>query len=215
MTAGQNPVQKKLFITGDGNCGKTSLLRAALHGPLQPKIQTADVIVGLQNNEPFERVPGTYEYFVSVEKAKDILVRLIVWDSAGSFESHRLDPLQYLQNHVFLIGFSIDSPASLENVEWKWKPEAAHHCPGVPIILVGLKKDLRDTHIPLKRKGKRTASYVTKSQGEAVARTIGAYNYIECSCLTGEGVRDVFKAAAMATLKETHKGGANQCCVIV
>lgn len=56
---------------------------------------------------------------MSVEKAKDILVRLIVWDSAGSFESHRLDPLQYLQNHVFLIGFSIDSPASLENVEWK------------------------------------------------------------------------------------------------
>ena len=37
----------------------------------------------------------------------------------------------------------VDSPDSLENVETKWVGEIADNCPGVKLVLVALKCDLR------------------------------------------------------------------------
>ena len=50
---------------------------------------------------------------------------------------------KYLQD-VFLVCFSVNSYASLQNVQEKWIPEVSHHCPDTPIILVGTKSDLRE-----------------------------------------------------------------------
>ena len=45
---------------------------------------------------------------------------------------------------MFLVCFSVTDQVSLDNVDSKWIPEVSHHCPGVPIILVGTKADLRE-----------------------------------------------------------------------
>jgi Ras-related C3 botulinum toxin substrate 1 len=45
---------------------------------------------------------------------------------------------------IFLVTFSLISPTSFENVRAKWYPEIRHHCPLVPIMLVGTKQDLRE-----------------------------------------------------------------------
>lgn len=62
-----------------------------------------------------------------------------------SDRSQRLRPLSYAKSHVILICFSLDSPDSLENVQTKWNEEVRSICgPNVPVLLIGLKRDLRD-----------------------------------------------------------------------
>merc|ERR1719203_544043 len=71
-------------------------------------------------------------------------INLGLWDTAGQEDYDRLRPLSYPQTDVFLICFSVVSKASFENVKAKWVPEIEHHAPGVPLILVGTKSDLRN-----------------------------------------------------------------------
>lgn len=73
-------------------------------------------------------------------------VELALWDTAGQEDYDRLRPLSYPDSHVILICFAVDSPDSLDNVQEKWISEVNHFCPGLPIVLVGCKKDLRFDH---------------------------------------------------------------------
>ena len=89
-------------------------------------------------------------------------ISLGLWDTAGQEDYDRLRPLSYPDSHVILICFAVDSPDSLDNVQEKvffcyphvhavrsltnynqWISEVMHFCPGLPLILVGCKKDLR------------------------------------------------------------------------
>lgn len=46
-------------------------------------------------------------------------VQLALWDTAGQEDYERLRPLAYSKAHVILVGFSIDTPDSLDNVKHK------------------------------------------------------------------------------------------------
>ncbi|OKP06703.1 GTP-binding protein rhoA, partial [Penicillium subrubescens] len=96
-----------------------------------------------------------------------------------------------------------------------WISEAAHFCPGIPIILVGLKKDLRDDPVTIEELRKNGLKPTPKSFGDALAHKIGAYRYLECSSLTGEGVKDVFETGSADSLLEPKKDKAKRCCAIL
>ena len=87
-----------------------------------------------------------------------------LFDTAGQEDYDRLRPLSYPQTDVFLVCFSVVSPASFENVKEKWVPEITHHCPKTPFLLVGTQSDLRDSQdapaLALKEKV-RTAVCIT------------------------------------------------------
>lgn len=85
----------------------------------------------------------------------------------------------------------------------------------MPIILVGLKKDLRDDPLAIEEMRKKSMYFTTTKDGHDAAHEIGARKYLECSSLTGEGVDDVFEAATRAALLTFEKGERGGCCVIL
>ncbi|RKF73083.1 GTP-binding protein rho2 [Golovinomyces cichoracearum] len=209
----QNVMRRKLVIIGDGACGKTSLLSVFTLGY-------------------FPTVPTVFENYVTDCRVDGKNVQLALWDTAGQEDYERLRPLAYSKAHVIIVGFSIDSPDSLENVrnkvtrlmditfkevdeKFQWVEEAQERCPNVPIILVGLKKDLRDDPVAIEEMRKRSQNFITTHQAAETAQSIGARKFLECSSLTGEGVDDVFEAATRAALLTFQNGEKSGCCVIL
>jgi Ras homolog gene family, member A len=104
-------------------------------------------------------VPTIFENYVADVQVDGIHVELALWDTSGIEDYDNLRPLSYPDAHVVLICFAISSPDSLDNVQEKvslvsiwyleftylsqWISEVLNFCPAAPIILVGLKKDLR------------------------------------------------------------------------
>ncbi|KAI5307869.1 Rho GTPase [Ascosphaera atra] len=192
-----NVMRRKLVIIGDGACGKTSLLSVFTLGYF-----------------PKHYVPTVFENYVTDCRVDGRAVQLALWDTAGQEDYERLRPLAYSKAHVLLIGFAVDTPDSLSNVKHKWIEEANERCPNVPVILVGLKKDLRDDPLAIEEMRKKSLRFISPREGQDTATQIGARKYLECSSLTGEGVDDVFEAATRAALLkfEEKKSG---CCVIL
>ena len=162
-------------------------------------------------------VPTVFENYVTDCRVDGKSVQLALWDTAGQEDYERLRPLAYSQAHVILIAFSIASQDSLHNITTKWHPEVQERCPNVPIILVGLKKDLREDPVAIEEMRKRSEKFLTSDEGEDVRKRINAKKYLECSSLTGEGVDDVFEAATRQSLlsggDRRREGGG--CCVIL
>lgn len=111
---------------------------------------------------------------------------------SGQEDYDRLRPLSYPQTDVFLVCFSVTSPASFENVKEKWFPEVRHHCPGVPCLIVGTQVDLRDDPQVMDKLQRQKQRPVAADQGERLARELGAVKYVECSALTQKGLKNVF-----------------------
>ncbi|KDN33622.1 hypothetical protein RSAG8_13286, partial [Rhizoctonia solani AG-8 WAC10335] len=88
-------------------------------------------------------VPTVFENYVAYIEIDGRRVELELWNTGGQQDYGRLRPLSYTDSHVVLVCFAIDSPDSLDNVHKRWISDARRFCPGVPILLVGCKKDLR------------------------------------------------------------------------
>lgn len=87
-----------------------------------------------------------------------------------------------LANHIF---FS----------QKQWYPEIEHHAPGVPIILVGTKLDLRDDPEVKEQLRQRKMQPIQYEQAVQVAKDIKAVKYLECSALTQRNLKSVFDEA--------------------
>ncbi|KAF5355305.1 hypothetical protein D9758_005982 [Tetrapyrgos nigripes] len=184
-------------LCGDGACGKTSLLNVFTRGFF---------------TQVYE--PTVFENYVQDIYVDDQLVELSLWDTAGQEEFDRLRSLSYAETHVIMICFSVDNPTSLENVESKWLDEILEYCPGVKLVLVALKCDLRDDWPVKERLSRYNAHPVQYEEGLAVARRIRASRYLECSSKHNRGVTEVFYEAARVSLSTRAKGSGDSCVLM-
>src|SRR4051812_20855559 len=117
----------KLVIVGDGAVGKTCML-----------------ISYTTNAFPPDYVPTVFDNYASNAMVDGKVVTVSLWDTAGQEDYDKLRPLSYPKTDVFLVCFGIDSKASFENVRNRRFPEVQKYAPGVPLVLVGTKSDLRN-----------------------------------------------------------------------
>jgi Rho family protein len=199
LCGGTKSVQRKLVLLGDGACGKTSLLNVFTRGYF-----------------PTVYEPTVFENYVHDIFIDNVHVELSLWDTAGQEEFDRLRSLSYDDTHAIMLCFSVDSPDSLENVETKWVGEIAENCPGVKLVLVALKCDLRrreeadDDENPQPEK-----PMINYDEGLKVAERIKALRYLECSAMKNRGVNEAFTEAARVALSVKNSKDRDRSCTVM
>eukprot|EP00467_Chlorarachnion_reptans_P017477 CAMPEP_0114523252 /NCGR_PEP_ID=MMETSP0109-20121206/21192_1 /TAXON_ID=29199 /ORGANISM="Chlorarachnion reptans, Strain CCCM449" /LENGTH=191 /DNA_ID=CAMNT_0001704555 /DNA_START=186 /DNA_END=761 /DNA_ORIENTATION=- len=188
----------KCVVVGDGSIGKTCLL-----------------ISYTTNRFSKEYIPTVFDNYTADVIVDSKLVHLGLWDTAGQADYDRLRPLSYRDTDVFLVCFSVVNPDSFDNVKEKWVDEVKHHCPDVPMILVGTKHDLRDDKGIVAELAKKGQKPITPQMGEALAKELGMKKYMECSACTQHNVKEVFDEAVRVQLNKDTSVKRKKGCTLI
>jgi cell division control protein 42 len=178
----------KCVVVGDGAVGKTCLLMSYARGEF-----------------PQGYVPTVFDNYAVTVNVGGSIVTLTLFDTAGQEDYDRLRPLSYSNADVFLVCFSVGNRASFDNVRDKWAAELRRYSPGVPLLLVGLQADRRES-IPAERQ-------VAVGEAERLARDIRAGKYLQCSAKTRQGLSDVFGEAILTALNPGRSPKAKKCSI--
>ena len=191
-------INVKCVVVGDGAVGKTSLLLS----------YTTKAFPG-------EYYPTVFDNYSASVMVDGVACNLGLWDTAGQEEYDRLRPLSYPQTDVFLLCFSLVNQVSYENVLNKWYPEVKHYCPLKPIILVGLKLDLRENKATVEKLQRLNQSPIKYEQGRSLASRIGAIKYLECSALTQVGMKIIFDEAIRTFIHPERRSRRRRQCSVL
>jgi small GTP-binding protein len=168
----------KAVVVGDGAVGKSCML-----------------ISYTTNAFPHDYVPTVFDNFSANVMFNGKPINLALWDTAGQEDYDRLRPLSYPHTDVFIVCYSVISPASFENVKSKWIPEVRHHCPNAPSMFIGTKSDMRSDESVARALSAKGLEMVKFEDAKQLGEEIGAVEVAECSALTQDGLKNVFSHA--------------------
>ncbi|KAM7045880.1 rho-related GTP-binding protein RhoG-like [Molossus nigricans] len=163
----------KCVVVGDGAVGKTCPL-----------------ISFTTNAFPEEYVPTVFDNYGAQTSVDGPIVSPNLWDTGGQEEYDRERSPN--PRPVSVICFSIGNPSSYANMRHKWHPEVSRHCPNVPVLLVGTKRDMRSDLDTVRKLKEQSLVPTTPQQGTSLAKQVGAVKYLEYSALMQDKVHKVF-----------------------
>jgi small GTP-binding protein len=119
----------KVIVVGDGNVGKTSMLRRFCKGDF---------------SDQYKKTIGAefMEKDVYVKSSGDTL-RLMLWDTAGQEVFNALTASYYRGAGAAVLAFSTTDRDSFMNVE-KWKGKVEAQCDSITMVMCQTKVDLSD-----------------------------------------------------------------------
>ncbi|CAF0856873.1 unnamed protein product [Adineta steineri] len=187
----------KCVCVGDGCVGKTSMLMSYT-----------------TNTFSQSYVPTVFDNYSITILISGEPYTLALFDTAGQSGYELMRAFSYTNTDVFLVCFSVMSPASFNNALKIWINEIRQTPSSrtTPFILVGTKSDLRTSIADVELLAKSKQKPITREQGERAAKEYGAYAYIECSALTQENLKQTFDSAILATLKPVSSKRARIFC---
>ena len=158
----------KISVVGDGECGKTSLIRKYTSASFELNyIKT----IGAQFS--------TYEDEIDGLKCK-----LSLWDIAGQDDHHFLRPTFYKGSKGAIVVFSLEDSdhgrTSFDHVD-EWFNGLKHNCGNIPVVLFGNKVDLVDE------------SQLEEEKILKQVEKLGFNGYFKTSAKTGNGVIEAFR----------------------
>lgn len=196
----------KVIPLGDSHAGKTHLLLRYSLGkwPTAEEYHTIYISEYLIKTVHLEGDEGTYE--------------LGLFDLNGGEDYHpHLRRIDYHYTDVFLLCFAVDDREMFDNIRDYWVPDIKRYQPGVPFMVVATKTDLRsknEDHESNDFNGSSDLTIISYEEGVKMAKSVRAAEYVECSSLTGEGVDDVFKAAAKVFARFPRKKPRRKCVLL-
>ncbi|KAG0652677.1 GTP-binding rho5 [Hyphodiscus hymeniophilus] len=180
-----------ILLLGDAEVGKSTFLSRISKGSSHPFHSEKDVITLLKDSS---------QPFVFDIKFYNRPYRFVFYDTASPETWTLLHP------HVVVLCYDISSRLSLINIQRHWAKEVIRVYPereDLPVLLLGLKRDLRSETDP--------NGIIYPQEAYRIAQELRCDKYMECSTTTGELVHEVFedicKTAAMTTRA---KGGKSE-----
>ncbi|MBN1563786.1 MAG: GTP-binding protein [Anaerolineae bacterium] len=120
----ESPIYKVLLV-GDGNVGKTSLVRRYCDGKFdESRILTIGV-----------------DFQIKTVKLGKHEIRLSIWDVAGQDRFRRFRDQFYAGTMAVALVYDATSPATFFDLR-SWRDEVRNVVPGVPMVVIGNKSDL-------------------------------------------------------------------------
>ncbi|KAI4870619.1 P-loop containing nucleoside triphosphate hydrolase protein [Hypoxylon rubiginosum] len=185
----------KILLLGDEQVGKTTFLSRISGG--------SD---SLEGHAPITLLRDINQPFIFEIRNRKRTYRLEFYDTSCPEDWHLLEP------NLVLICYDISQRSSLLNMQRVWIKQvhstfqAGDH---IPIIVVGLKRDLRSETDP--------NGVIYPQEGYNVCQEMRVDKYVECSAVTGELLKLAFEEICnTAAMTVTAEGGQSDGgCVIL
>ena len=126
----------KVVLVGDGNVGKTSLVRRFCEGKFE---ESRILTIGV-------------DFQVKTVQLGERTLRLSIWDVAGQERFRTFRDQFYAGTLAVALVYDVTSPATFFNLP-RWREEVTASVPDVPMVVIGNKVDLGPVIPPSEAEG--------------------------------------------------------------